>query len=233
MDSKQIGWSLFLNKAETMFSYAFKKQMSQQLEARFNQFMREENFVKKHNFGMIVGLKDTKIIEKDGYHFILVEIITPKNFSRTFYAYWKTEENKNLLKVESLNENQIYFGWSKGFDVAYFREQAKENIVKEIKGKSLNFKLAFTPDLFPDLNFTFEFKKEPKSDFIDFLKKEILNTFKTSYTSELSKFEEKKYYLMIDFEATSFEKGIDQIEDFILKINEAKGSLNLKKLKIQ
>ena len=218
MISTDIGWASFYNDASTDFSLEFQTEMANQLMDRFNAMVGIENFATDKEFMLFIGFHELKTIYQDGYAFAVVEIISPNSFTKSLTTYWKSSDNENIMNSESVNSENIEFGWCADFETEYFKSFAKENIVRHIKGQKLNFK--FVPDLqlFPDLNIYYEFTMEPEKDQIDRIVNLLNECFVEAYISGISKSDEK-YSTMLDFQGTEVDKGVKQIELFVQKLN--------------
>jgi hypothetical protein len=218
MISPDIGWASFYNDASTDFSLEFQTEMANQLMGRFNAMVGIENFATDKEFMLFIGFHELKTIYQDGYAFAVVEIISPNSFTKSLTTYWKSSDNENIMNSESVNSENIEFGWCADFETEYFKSFAKKNIVSHINGQKLNFK--FIPDLqlFPDLNIHYEFTIEPEKDQIDLIINLLKECFAEAYISDVSKYE-NKYSTMLDFQGTEVDKGVKQIELFVQKLN--------------
>ncbi len=232
MNSNTIGWATFFNEASTDFSEAFQTEMTNQLMAQFNSLVEIENFAKDKNFVLFVGMAPLQTNYKDGYAFVLVEVICPNSEPKTITAYWKSGDNKQIINADSMSVQDIEFGWCADFDKAFFKGFAKENVISQINGIELKFKYVTHLELYPDLFITYNFSSEPTEAQLQHIKTLLDSNFTEAYISGISK-AEGIYTTMLDFQATEVNKGLKQIEQFILNLNESNISAIIESIKIE
>lgn len=231
MNSNTIGWAMFFNEASTDFSEAFQTEMAQQLMAQFNSLVEIENFAQDKNFMLVVGMTPLKTTYKDGYAFVLVEVICPNSESKTITAYWKARENRLITKVDSITDEDIEFGWCADFDKEFFKSFSVENVISQINGTKLKFKYVAHLELYPDLLITYSFSSEPTEVQLQNIKILLSSNFTEAYISGIGKVE-GIYSTMLDFQATEVSKGLKQIEQFILSLNESEIRAIIESVKI-
>lgn len=218
MESNNIGWAAFYNDASTEFSTTFQTEMANQLMDKFNTMVEIDSFAQDKKFMLFVGMTELKTTYQNDYAFALVEVIAPNSYSKTLTAYWKADNNETIVKSDSVNSENVEFGWCSDFDTEFFKSFAKENVIKQIDGVDLKFKYVADFQLFPDLSITYEFTTPPTQQQLEEIKKLLSPNHSESYISELTEYE-GKYISMFDFHSTDPNVGIRQIEQFILSLN--------------
>lgn len=218
MESNDIGWASFYNDASTEFSEQFQTEMANQLLDKFNKMVEIEGFAKNKGFMLLVGMEELKTTYQNGYAFALVEIIAPNTYSKTITAYWKSDDNIGIVTADTVNSENVEFGWCSDFDKEFFRSFAKENVIKQIDGVTLNFKYIADFQLFPDITISYEFTTLPTQEQLEEIKNLLSPNHSEAYISELTEYE-GKYFSMFDFQSADPNDGIKQIEQFILSLN--------------
>lgn len=218
MESNNIGWAAFYNDASTEFSTTFQTEMANQLMDKFNTMVEIDSFAQNKKFILFVGMTELKTTYQNGYAFVLVDVIAPNSYTKTITAYWQANNNETIVKSDFVNSENIEFGWCSDFDKELFKSFAKENVIKQIDGIDLKFKYVADFQLYPDLTISYEFKSLPSQEQLEEIKSLLVTSFTESYVSGVTKYEES-HLTMIDFQGTEVEKGLKQIEQFIIALN--------------
>ena len=218
MQTNDIGWATFFNEASTDFSTEFQTEMSNQLMEKFNSLMGIGNFAEDKEFALFVGMEDMKTIYKDGYAFSLVEVLAPSSETKILTIYWKSKDNKNIVKSHLISAETVEFGWAADFDVDFFKRFAKENVISEINGEKLKFKFVADVETYPDLMLYFTCKKKPTKDQLNKIKTLLVENLPESYISDISE-KDGKFHIMLDFQGTNAQKGLNQFQKFITHLN--------------
>ncbi len=106
------------------------------------------------------------------------------------------------------------------------------NSFSQINPEKLNFKYAANVQYYPDLFIVYQFSVEPTEAQLQNIKTLLDSNFTEAYISGISKVE-GIYSTMLDFQATEVNKGLKQIEQFILNLNESNISAIIESIKIE
>lgn len=218
MVSNDVSWISFYNECSTDFSKSFQQEMSIQLMEQFNAKMEIENCAIKNEFRLFVGFSELKTIQENGYSFSLIEVICRNNFSYKTTIYWKAADNISITQQDSVDRSDVEIGWCSDFDEVKFLNCSKDNLITEINGEKLQFKYAGNYGLFPDLIIKYTFKNDLTDLELESINELINSIYKEAYVSPIDRYEDI-YYSGIDFQSYDFERGVKQMETFILELN--------------
>ncbi len=199
------GNSSFYKEYAGDFSESFRKEMITQLTRQFNRIVEVDGAFEKYYFGIQIGRDDPKWIEKDGYVFGLVQLLTPQSMVYTVTICWTSDDKTDLfgLRKKDVSSSDIQFNWCADFP----KEEAKKLTKPQIHYSKGENGMAFDLDAyirtFPDIYIKFTVA-EPLTDTEKQQIRSVFEQYNTkSYKFYLSDFTDNA--LFIDYNGCDWE----------------------------
>ena len=230
MKTKEIGWATFCNDTVTEFSESFQEEMSQQLMLTFDRMLNIKNCAEKEKFMLFVGMEEMKTMEKDGFYFGLVEVITRTSMTNIMTAYWRSTKGESVNPADTFESGELEFGWCSDFKGDYFKRFVESGVLKKVD-KLMQFRYFSDFTLYPDLFIRYSFSVQPSDEELKELQNLLTANFKNIYVSEVIKAEDE-YSTGLDFFKMDFDKGLTQINEFVRALNSSSIAKNIDVLEI-
>ncbi|MDP2385560.1 MAG: hypothetical protein Q8M29_04260 [Bacteroidota bacterium] len=242
---KNTSWIMFDSEKTKGFSESFKKKMAEDLYPKIYLMLDGKVSSEEFDFGMHVGLMDMKMMESNGYVFILATLTT--EFASSYYITigWASDEFKDPLEIHKsdLTNKKVEFTWCTDFpkeDILIGLKPTKTVNKEESKYK---FDIQYYLYTFPDVAICFDFEGIPTEKTLNALEKELSDfkeKYKTVFVHKL--FKSKNTYIIgvnhntIDFETygdKEYKIDVQNLESIAEKINKNNQISNLKRIRFK